>query len=181
MTLNYLIQIKEINIMKKLIKIIFLILIPIALFAHTLVLNILDNKDDTITIEGMFNTGESAAGALIKIETLDSKEVLFQQRLSDDIEMIVQIPKVPYKIILDGGPGHSAEKIGIPPKDGFEKIKKNEEPKPKKEEKPNRNLIQISSSPAVTISIIIAFILLISTMIVSIRNTNKLIKEIKNS
>lgn len=171
--------------MKKLINILFLILTPIYLFAHSLVLNILDNQDDTISVEGMFNTGESAAGALIKLEALDSGEILFQQRLSDDTEMIVKIPKVPYKIILDGGPGHTAEKIGIPPKAGFEKIEKiqtKQELKApaKKEEKPNRNLMQISSSTAVTVSIIFSFILLFATIIVSIKNTNKLINQLKD-
>lgn len=181
MNLDFLIQTKGNKKMKKFINIVFLILTPIYLFAHSLVLNILDNQDDTITVEGMFNTGESAAGALIKIETLDSGETLFQQRLSDDTEMIIEIPKVPYKVILDGGPGHTAEKEGIPPKAGFQKVEKKEEPQKKKEERPSRNNMQISSSPVITISIILAFILLFATIIISIKNTNRLINELKNS
>jgi len=167
--------------MKKIIYILFLVLIPIYLLGHSLVLNIFDNQDNTISIEGMFNTGESAAGALIKLESLDSKEIFFQERLSDNREMIVEIPKFPYRIILDGGPGHIAEKEGIPPKGGFIKIEAKQEikPLPKKEEKRSRSLIQISSSTAVTVSILLSFILLLATILISIKNTNKLILEIE--
>lgn len=162
--------------MKKLINIIILVLTPIYLFSHSLVLNVLDNQDGTISIEGEFNTGESAAGALVKIITLNSEEILFEQRLTDDKEMIIDIPKIPYKIVLDGGPGHTEEKMGIPPKGGFEKV---EESKTKKEEKPSRNNMQISTSPAITISIVFAFILLFATIIISIRNTNKILNQLK--
>jgi len=167
--------------MKKLIKILFLILTPIYLFGHSLVLNIFDNQDDTISVEGMFTTGESAAGALVKLESLDSEEIFFQERLSDNAEMIVEIPKFPYKIILDGGPGHRAEKEGIPPKGGFIKIETKQEikPLPKKEEKRSRSLLQISSSTAVTVSILLSFILLLATILISIKNTNKLMLELE--
>ncbi|MEN5407298.1 hypothetical protein [Aliarcobacter butzleri] len=40
-------------------------------------------------------------------------------------------------------------------------------------------MMQISSSPAVTISIVLAFILLFATIFISIKNTNKLLKKIQ--
>jgi len=164
--------------MKKFTTIAFLLVTQMYLFGHSLVLNVFDNGDNTITIEGIFNTGESAAGALVKIEVIDSGEILFKQRLSEDEDITVEIPQIPYNIILDGGPGHSAEKIGIPPKNGFKEIKINTE-RPKKEKRPSKTSMKISSSPAITVSILIAFILLLATIFISIRNTNKLISELK--
>ncbi|RBQ26428.1 hypothetical protein [Arcobacter sp. CECT 9188] len=168
--------------MNNIFKIAIFLLTPLYIFAHSLVLYVDDNKDGTITIAGEFNTGESAAGALVKLESLHSGEILFQQRLTDD-EIIVDIPKIPYKIILDGGGAdHQEEKIGIPPPNGFDKVEeKVVKTEAKKEQKPNRSLIQISSSPAVTISIVLAFILLFATMLVSIRNTNKILKKLEDS
>ncbi|MBL3519723.1 hypothetical protein ACNSOP_02300 [Aliarcobacter lanthieri] len=168
--------------MNNIFKIAIFLLTPLYIFAHSLVLYVDDNKDGTITIAGEFNTGESAAGALVKLEALHSGEILFQQRLTDD-EIIVDIPKIPYKIVLDGGGAdHQEEKIGIPPPSGFDKVEeKVVKTEAKKEQKPNRSLIQISSSPAVTISIVLAFILLFATMLVSIRNTNKILKKLEDS
>ncbi|WP_026804076.1 hypothetical protein [Aliarcobacter lanthieri] len=168
--------------MNNIFKIAILLLTPLYVFAHSLVLYVDDNKDGTITIAGEFNTGESAAGALVKLEALHSGEILFQQRLTDD-EIIVDIPKIPYKIVLDGGGAdHQEEKIGIPPPNGFDKVEeKVVKTEAKKEQKPNRSLLQISSSPAVTISIVLAFILLFATMLVSIRNTNKILKKLEDS
>ncbi|MCK9337263.1 MAG: hypothetical protein M0P43_05495 [Arcobacteraceae bacterium] len=165
--------------MQSFVKILFLVLLHSVLYSHTLVLDMMDNNDDTMTIRGMFNTGESASGALIKIESLDSQEILFQQRLSDDSELVIPIPKVPYNVILDGGPGHTTKKIGIPPQDGFQKEVKEEKTQVKKEERQSKTSMGVSSSNAVNISILIAFLLLLSTTIVSIKNTNKLMAELK--
>lgn len=164
------------------VKLVLFMLVYVQLYSHTLVMNIIENGDDTITVVGMFNTGESAAGALVKLEALDSMEILFQQRLSNENEITVNIPTVPYKIILDGGPGHTVEKMGTAPKNGFEKVETKTATKtePNKEQRPSRNLMQISSSTAVTVSIIMAFVLLFATIVVSIINTNKLMKKLKN-
>jgi hypothetical protein len=87
--------------------------------AHTLLMNLLNNDDNTITVHGEFSTGELASGALIKVESLISGTVLFQQRLPESSELIVAIPKEPYQVVLDGGPGHSVVKEGIAPLGGF--------------------------------------------------------------
>ena len=164
--------------MKKLTTIVFLLITQMYLFGHSLVLNVFDNGDNTISIEGAFNTGESAAGALVRIELIESGEVIVKQRLSDDEEFTIEIPQFPYNIILDGGPGHTVEKVGIPPQNGFKKVETNTE-KPKKEKRPSKASMEVSSSHAITISIIIAFILLFATIIISIKNTNKLINELR--
>ncbi|MFA5704168.1 MAG: hypothetical protein WC982_11710 [Advenella sp.] len=168
--------------MRNSIKIILLILLQIELYSHTLVMDMMDNGDNTITVVGMFNTGESAAGAMIIVEALDSGEILFQQRLSNDNEIIIQIPTLPYKVILDGGPGHTVEKAGIAPNNGFKEVEKivHTKTETKKQQSPSRSLMQISSSVAVTVSIILAFILLFATVVISIINTNKLMSNLNN-
>ncbi|WP_044416287.1 hypothetical protein [Halarcobacter anaerophilus] len=165
--------------MKNLFKIIFLICTPIFVYSHSLVLNIIDNEDETMTVIGGFNTGESAQGALLKLEALNSKKILFEKRLPDESELTIKIPNIPYQIILEGGPGHTVSRTGIEPPSGF--IKKEAKTEQKKKERPNRNAINISSSKAVTISIVLAFILLLGTIIVSIINTNKLMRELKRN
>ncbi|RXJ90335.1 hypothetical protein CRV01_04040 [Arcobacter sp. CECT 8983] len=161
--------------MNKIVKLILIFLVPATLYSHSLLLNVFDNNDGTITVEGMFNTGESAAGAFVKLQALNSGEILFEKRLPDSNELTIKIPKIKYQVLLDGGPGHTVIKEGIPPKEGFIK----EEKKVKKNNNSKRMNATISSSKAVTISIAIAFILLFATIFISIRNTNKLIKELQ--
>eukprot|EP01029_Cantina_marsupialis_P028865 TRINITY_DN778106_c0_g1_i1.p2 TRINITY_DN778106_c0_g1~~TRINITY_DN778106_c0_g1_i1.p2 ORF type:complete len:165 (-),score=19.56 TRINITY_DN778106_c0_g1_i1:79-573(-) len=163
--------------MKKIINLLLLISLPISLLAHSLVLSVFDNEDGTLTASGMFNTGESAAGAIVKLES-NSGEILYEKRLPDEGELTINIPSTPYKVILEGGPGHVAIKDGIPPKGGFkaESVKK----ETKKVKKPTRTDMTVSTSKAVTISIVLAFILLFATIIVSIRNTNKLLTNLNN-
>lgn len=160
--------------MKNLLMILTFIILPINIYAHSLLLNVFDNDDGTITISGAFNTGESAQGALLKLESINTGEILFQKRLPDEGELTINIPKIAYQIVLDGGPGHKVVKQGIAPQDGFIK----EEVK-KEKKKRSKTDMQISSSKAVTYSIVLAFILLFATMFVSIRNTNKILKEIR--
>lgn len=165
--------------MKKSIYILFLILMPISFLSHSLVLNIIDNEDNTFLVEAIFNTGESASGALVRVETLASKKILLQKRISDGIELIIDIPNVPYKVVLDGGKGHVVEEIGFPPKNGFEKENRVKSPRKKGKTKPDSELNH--PSLAVSVSIILSFILLFSTILISIKNTNMILKEIRNT
>lgn len=154
--------------------IIMLMLLPLFLYSHSLLLNIMDNEDGTILISGGFNTGESAAGAMVRIKDTSSDEILYEKRLGSEGEAIIKIPKIPYEVILDGGKGHIIVKDGIPPKEGFI-IKE------KKKKKKSRINAEFSTSKAVTVSITIAFILLFATIFMSARNTNRLIREIKKN
>ena len=165
--------------MKNLLKLLIILLLPTYIFAHSLVLYVDDNKDGTITVFAEFNTGESATGAIIKLVALHSNEILFQKRLTDE-DMILDIPKIPYKVVVDDGDEHSSEKIGIAPPNGFEKVEASQI-KVQKEERKSRSLLEISSSKAVTVSIILAFILLFATLFISIKNTQKILNEIKKS
>ncbi|AXX91399.1 hypothetical protein CPU12_03055 [Malaciobacter molluscorum LMG 25693] len=157
--------------MKKIVKIVIILLIPYFLYAHELEMNIVNNNDNTLTISGMFNTGETAAGALLKLEAKNTKEILFQKRLPSSNSLRVTIPTIEYMIILNGGDDDIVKKEGIAPKGGFKK-----EHSQKKASRTNAN---IATSKAVTISIAIAFLLLFATIFISIKNTNKLLKEIE--
>jgi hypothetical protein len=160
--------------MKIKLNIILLILLPLSLYSHSLLLNIMDNKDGTILVSGAFDTGESAAGAMVKIQAINSDEILYQKRLDNEGELNLKIPKVPYQIILDAGEGEDIiAKDGIPPKEGFIV-----DTKKKKNTKGNSD---VSTSNAVIISIIIAFILLFATLFMSAKNTNALIRELQNN
>lgn len=115
----------------------------------------------------------------MKILALHSGEVLYQQRLVDE-GLLVQIPKIPYKIVLDDGDKHSAESLGIAPIGGFEEIdKKTLENKKEKKESKSRSLIKVSDSMAVNVSIILAFILILASIMVSIINTRKILKKME--
>ncbi|MFY9073845.1 hypothetical protein OZZ08_02705 [Malaciobacter mytili] len=158
--------------MKKYLKILILMLLPLSIFAHELEVEIVDNKDGTFTILGQFNTGESAAGALVILEALNTNKVLKEARLDDNGKLTLKIPLEPYQIVFDDeDEDHKIIKAGVEPIGGFKKqeIKKEK----------SRTNMQISSSNAVTICIIIAFILLFATIFISIKNTNKLLNELK--
>lgn len=157
----------------------FILFSPLYIFSHSLVIDIKDNKDGTIRVFGEFDTKESAAGVMMKIVALHSGEIIYQKRLVDD-GLLVEIPNIPYKIVLDDGGSHITEKIGFAPPNGFKKVE-NTKANIQKEEKKSRNMFEISSSKAVTISIIMAFILLISTILISIKNTNKILKKMEEN
>jgi len=105
--------------MKKIL--IMLSLICTISYAHTLLMNVFENEDNTITVEGLYSSGKKTVGAMIKIESLISGQVLLKQRLPDSSEITIPIPKEPYQIVLDGGPGHIIVKEGIAPKEGYSK------------------------------------------------------------
>ena len=159
------------------INLLFLLTLSSFTFAHTLLLNVLDNEDDTITIEGAFNTGQLASGAQVRIEALASGEVLYKERLPDESEITINIPKEPYQVVLDGGPGHQIVQNGPEPKNGF--TKEIESNKKGKLSQPRQGTKQWSLALIVTIAL--AFTLLFATILICFKNTNKLIKELKHS
>lgn len=157
---------------------IFLSLV-ITLYAHNLVMNIIDNKDNTITIRGEFSTGEDAAGALIRLESLISGEVLYKERLPNESELTITIPKEPYQIVLDGGPGHTIVKDGIAPIDGF-----TEELKTKVDNTKKLSKAQNSTNDWDLLTIIfftLCLILFVMAIYFSNKNTNKILEKLKEN
>ncbi len=76
--------------------------------AHTPLCSCYDNGDGTITCEGGFSDGSSAAGVDI---TLQSKggTVLQKGKMNEDSSFTFKKPGVAYKVIFDAGPGHVVE------------------------------------------------------------------------
>lgn len=151
-------------------KIILCILaLTIQVFAHKLILNVLDNGDDTITIQGSYDTGQSATNAKVILQSLNG-EILYEKRLPDESELTIKIPTQPYKIVLDGGIGHQAIKEGIEPQKGFTK-------QTKKSKQTNINT-QGLNLPSMLL-LIVAILLFILTIYFSYKNTNKLLKQLE--
>ncbi|MFV7791371.1 hypothetical protein ACNSOL_04285 [Aliarcobacter lanthieri] len=160
-------------------KIFMLLALAFSLYSHELILIVEDNKDNTITVAGEFDTGDSVAGALVRLESLVSGDILFQQRLPESQEVIVEIPKEPYRVVLDGGSGHSLIKAGIPPIEGFkEEVKQNVTNK--KPVKKTESIIPKWDSLTITFFslCLLAFLLAIYF---SNKNTNKLLSQLKES
>jgi len=160
---------------KNILSLILLLLLPTFMYSHSLLLNVLDNEDNTITVEGIFSTGETAVGAQIRVEALSTGEILYKKRLPDESEVTINIPKEPYQIVLDGGPGHQMIEQGPAPIDGFTKVVQiNKNISLSKEED-----ISSTWSMALIFTISLAFLLLFMTIFISIKNTNMLMNELK--
>ncbi len=145
--------------------------------AHSLLLHVLDNEDGTITVQGKFDTGALATGAVVRLETLGSSEIIFEKRMPMESELTVDIPNQPYRIILDGGPGHQAVKEGMAPPQGFtvKAGKAGTARAPKAAPKHQQlNLPFVICTGA-------AFCMLGLTLFFCKRNTDRLINELKNS
>lgn len=88
-------------------------------FGHTPLCCCYDNEDGTITCEGGFSDGSSAAGVSIKVVDEDDKvitvkdedgeEVLLEGKMDEDGEFTFTKPEGSYKVIFDAGPGHAVE------------------------------------------------------------------------
>lgn len=159
-------------------KILIFVFFSMSLFAHNLIMNVIDNKDNTITVVGEFSTGEDAAGAMIRLESLVNAEVLYKQRLPQESELTINIPKEPYQIVLDGGPGHTIVKEGIAPLEGFKKEIKEKEVNTKLSTAQNAN----NEWDLITIFFFSLCLILFGLAIYfSNKNTNKILEKLKEN
>lgn len=158
-------------------KLLFITLLHSLLFGHTLLLNVFDNEDNTITVEGVFNTGEMAVGALIRLEALNTGNVLYKKRLPDESELTIDIPKEPYQIVLDGGPGHQVVQNGIAPQEGFS-VAINTEKQVQLSQA--RNGTRPWTLPLVS-SLLVVFVVLLATILICKRHTTSIVEAIKAS
>ena len=159
-------------------KILIFMFFSMSLFAHNLIMNVIDNKDNTITVVGEFSTGEDAAGAMIRLESLVNAEVLYKQRLPQESELTINIPKEPYQIVLDGGPGHTIVKEGIAPLEGFKKEIKEKEVNTKLSTAQNAN----NEWDLITIFFFSLCLILFGLAIYfSNKNTNKILEKLKEN
>lgn len=79
--------------------------------AHTPLCSCYDNGDGTITCEGGFSDGSSAAGVDMTVQDKSGK-ALTKGKMNEDSEFTFKKPGVPYKVIFDAGPGHVVEVDG---------------------------------------------------------------------
>ena len=76
--------------------------------AHTPLCSCYDNGDETITCEGGFSDGSSAAGVQVRVEDKDDK-VLIKGKMDEFSEFTFDKPSGPYKVFFDAGEGHQIE------------------------------------------------------------------------
>lgn len=77
-----------------------------AAMAHTPLFSCWDNGDETISCEGGFSDGSSAAGTSIIVKDGNGKEI-FSGKLDKYGELTFDKPNGAYTVTFDGGPGHS--------------------------------------------------------------------------
>ena len=151
----------------------------VTIFAHDeYFLNIIDNKNNTVTIIGYDDHKDGIEGILIKLESLVNGTILYQERLPKESKIVVSIPKEPYQVVLDAGNGNILIKEGIAPKDGF-LIKQNIDSKSNREVTKKQDSLD-SEWNLLTISFfslcLISFLL---SIYFSNRNTNIILEKIK--
>jgi hypothetical protein len=76
--------------------------------AHTPLCSCYDNGDGTVTCEGGFSDGSSAAGVQMRIEK-SGGGVLLKGKMDEDSEYTFDKPDGAYKVVFDGGEGHVVE------------------------------------------------------------------------
>lgn len=98
---------------------VFLIMITIAVFiltasigfAHTPLCSCYDNGDGSITCEGGFSDGSSAAGVQLRVVE-KAGIILIKGKMDEDSEFTFERPSGPFKVQFDAGPGHVVEVEG---------------------------------------------------------------------
>lgn len=79
--------------------------------AHTALCSCYGNGDGTITCEGGFSDGSSAAGVEMRVVDMSGK-VLVTGKINADNEFAFKRPGVPFKVQFDAGEGHLVEVAG---------------------------------------------------------------------
>jgi hypothetical protein len=79
--------------------------------AHTPLFSCFDNGDGTVTCEGGFSDGSSAAG--VKVHLKDGAGNTLQETQMDEFgELTFEKPEGDYSVTLDAGEGHQVEVKG---------------------------------------------------------------------
>jgi type 1 fimbria pilin len=78
-------------------------------FAHTPLCSCYENGDGTVTCEGGFSDGSSAAGVQMRVEDKNGT-VLIKGKMDQDSEFTFGKPSSgTYKVVFDAGEGHVVE------------------------------------------------------------------------
>lgn len=78
-------------------------------FAHSALCACMDNGDQTVTCEGGFSDGSSAAGVVVRVVDKEAGKTITYGKMNEDGEYTFDKPSVPYKVVMDGGEGHTVE------------------------------------------------------------------------
>lgn len=76
-----------------------------AVHAHTPLCSCYDNGDGSVTCEGGFSDGSSAAGVLMRVED-NAGKILIKGKMDDDSEFTFDKPPGDYQVQFDAGEGH---------------------------------------------------------------------------
>lgn len=161
-------------------RVIFSLLIMYSsLLSHDLVLDIVDNGDNTILIKA--DLDGVAVGAVLQLESLVTGEVLYKNRFPKDGKLILDIPKEPYLIVgkETENEDHGTIIKGIEPKEGFSKYlnSKADEVLEKITEREIHKIWGFSGSTGLFFGSCI--ILLVLAIYFGSRNTNKILREVR--
>ncbi len=77
-------------------------------FAHSPLMSCFDNGDNTVTCEGGFSDGSSAAGVKMHVKNADGKN-LIDGKMNEDSEFTFDKPAGDYAVVFDAGEGHAVE------------------------------------------------------------------------
>lgn len=89
----------------------FSLVTAVPVLAHTPLCSCYDNGDGTVTCEGGFSDGSSAAGVELRVVDKDEK-VLIKGKMDEDSEFTFKRPSGPFKVQFNAGPGHLVEVEG---------------------------------------------------------------------
>ncbi len=93
----------------------FALLLTGQAMAHTPLCSCWSNGDGTITCEGGFSDGSSAAGVGMYVKDKDGKKVI-EGEMDEYSEFTFEKPKGDYTVVFDAGEGH---KVKVKGKDIF--------------------------------------------------------------
>lgn len=79
--------------------------------AHTPLVLCMDNGDNTITCQGGFSDGSSAAGVTMRIKAADGR-VLLEGRMDDNSEFTFDKPRGDFSVVFDAGAEHRLQVPG---------------------------------------------------------------------
>ena len=82
--------------------------VSIPAWGHTPICDCYDNGDSTITCEGGFSDGGSAAGIAMRIVN-NAGKVLIQGEMSEFSDYTFAIPDNNFRVIYEAGDGHTIE------------------------------------------------------------------------
>jgi type 1 fimbria pilin len=77
-------------------------------FAHTPLCSCFDEGDGTITCEGGFSDGSSAAGVTMYVED-GGGHTLLKGKMDEDSEFTFDKPNDDFTVVFDAGEGHTIE------------------------------------------------------------------------